>query len=470
MSSHISRLQRVLTVGCLLLLVSSGVAGSVVTSTSVDAKTDTGQESPIEVWNETYGTAGTDVVTALAPTADGGYLVAGVAGFDSSNPEAWLLKITRRGTVQWERTYGGPDLDVITDVAVGEDGYVLVGAQDVTLRTGSAWVARVQTDGRLEWSRTFTPDNFTIANAITRTDTGQYVVGGATGSLLESDTDAWAVNLRSNGDIQWNRTYDADAITGLVGGPEDGVTASGFAGNRRDGWLARLAGGGEPRWTRQYGSETGRFTTIHRTERGYVLGGTSSSDGNDGDDAWILRTSEDGSRQWSKKYGGDGADAAASVTTVEGSPVFTGIRGSRNWVGGLSADNGIVWSRTYDTSGFTLDNRIVQPSAITTTTDGGVLVAVVSEEGNVQLRKLVPGSAVFDQKLPGIEAEGEPRDPDGDGLYEDVDGDGEFSYSDAIELAFVDEEDITEAQIAGLDFDGDGDLDFDDALELAFQT
>lgn len=63
-----------------------------------------------------------------------------------------------------------------------------------------------------------------------------------------------------------------------------------------------------------------------------------------------------------------------------------------------------------------------------------------------------------------------PTDTDGDGLYDDVNGDGQADFDDAVTLAFVDATGLTETQRTALDFDGDGDLDFDDAVELAFST
>jgi hypothetical protein len=61
-----------------------------------------------------------------------------------------------------------------------------------------------------------------------------------------------------------------------------------------------------------------------------------------------------------------------------------------------------------------------------------------------------------------------PVDPDGDGLYEDVNGDGNVAFDDAVSIAFAG--DLTESQQSALDFDNDGDVDFDDAVALAFSS
>jgi Subtilase family. len=63
-----------------------------------------------------------------------------------------------------------------------------------------------------------------------------------------------------------------------------------------------------------------------------------------------------------------------------------------------------------------------------------------------------------------------PTDPDGDGLYEDVNGDGTTDVDDVLGLAFVNTSQLSDQQRAAIDFDGDGDVDIDDVFELAFDA
>jgi PKD repeat protein len=76
----------------------------------------------------------------------------------------------------------------------------------------------------------------------------------------------------------------------------------------------------------------------------------------------------------------------------------------------------------------------------------------------------------FTEPVPGTGASAPPTDPDGDGLFEDVDGDGTVAFEDAIALAFADTAGLNSQQRAALDFDSDGDVDFDDAITLAFEV
>lgn len=93
---------------------------------------------------------------------------------------------------------------------------------------------------------------------------------------------------------------------------------------------------------------------------------------------------------------------------------------------------------------------------------------VFTDDGSQTATLEIEAGAVFTSPLTGGEAA--PKDPDDDGLYEDVNGDGEVNFEDALDLAFIQSEDLTQEQINALDFDNDGDFDFDDAFELAFQV
>ncbi len=60
-----------------------------------------------------------------------------------------------------------------------------------------------------------------------------------------------------------------------------------------------------------------------------------------------------------------------------------------------------------------------------------------------------------------------PQDLDGDGLYEDIDGDGRLTLEGVSLFAFNLDSTVIQTRIDYFDFDGDGDIDFDDATTLA---
>lgn len=60
-----------------------------------------------------------------------------------------------------------------------------------------------------------------------------------------------------------------------------------------------------------------------------------------------------------------------------------------------------------------------------------------------------------------------PQDLDGDGLYEDIDGNGRLTLEGVSLFAFNLDSTVIQTRIDYFDFDGDGDIDFDDATTLA---
>jgi hypothetical protein len=138
---------------------------------------------------------------------------------------------------------------------------------------------------------------------------------------------------------------------------------------------------------------------------------------------------------------------------------------------------------------------VPSPNGTVTAGDGDVRLATVNVSGNVSESALdltvsrlqddngepIPTDAVvldvrgpsdtepvFTGPLPGAGTESAPTDPDGDGMFEDVDGDGDATFADAIALAFVQFGELDDRQTEAVDFDDDGDADFADAIELAF--
>jgi hypothetical protein len=79
------------------------------------------------------------------------------------------------------------------------------------------------------------------------------------------------------------------------------------------------------------------------------------------------------------------------------------------------------------------------------------------------------GSGPFgdtDRPSPVGPADAAPTDPDGDGVYEDVDGDGELTVADVQVLYAALDSAAVQEDPRRFDVDGDGDADRADALAL----
>lgn len=115
---------------------------------------------------------------------------------------------------------------------------------------------------------------------------------------------------------------------------------------------------------------------------------------------------------------------------------------------------------TYDRA---LDTEDVEISVENLLNDQGA--AVSGDHISVSVR----AGSLFTDPLPGADAQKAPTDPDNDGRFEDIDGDGAVTFGDAVALSFVQASELRSEQVTALDFDEDGDLDTDDAVTLAFE-
>jgi FtsP/CotA-like multicopper oxidase with cupredoxin domain len=68
--------------------------------------------------------------------------------------------------------------------------------------------------------------------------------------------------------------------------------------------------------------------------------------------------------------------------------------------------------------------------------------------------------------LPAVVGDSPPIDPDDDGLYEDVNGDGKVNYDDVVDLFEHFGDDAVQDNPDAYDFNGNGQLDSDDIVEL----
>lgn len=178
------------------------------------------------VWDKTFGGNYTDWLFDMTATQDGGFLLGGQsfseATGDKSEPnndptpagsDYWMVKIDAAGNKQWDRTYGGTQIDDISHVEQTADGgYMLSGESyspadgdktEPNLGIEQTWVIKTDTSGLFEWDKTvftlghdelgtaipYDEDCFIVVN-FTQADTGGYIT-----EMTRGLGDFWMVKL-----------------------------------------------------------------------------------------------------------------------------------------------------------------------------------------------------------------------------------------------------------------------------------
>jgi uncharacterized delta-60 repeat protein len=156
------------------------------------------------VWQKLYDTGnGAGHAKCIRQTSDGGFIVAGTTDFETGSDDFWVFKLNSSGTVAWSKTYGGSGVDTaysIQEIAGG--GYVVAGST-TSFGAGNEdfWVLKLNPNGTVVWQKTYGGSDVDIAYSVELTSGGGYAVTGSTRSFGEGNEDLWVLKLDSNGEI-----------------------------------------------------------------------------------------------------------------------------------------------------------------------------------------------------------------------------------------------------------------------------
>lgn len=207
-------------------------------------------------WQKAIGGSTMDRLIVSIQTADGGYMLGGhsdsnISGDKSENSRGlfdnWLVKLNADGSIEWDKTYGGNDNDLVRDIIQIEDGFMVGGYSHSGIsgdKTGELrgvidyWVYKINYDGNMVWQKTIGGSQTDYLRTIRRKSDGNYLVTGysnsnASGEKTENSNggyDMWFLLLNPNGEILGQNT---------IGGSGD--ESAGYSVILDDGYLFAVA-------------------------------------------------------------------------------------------------------------------------------------------------------------------------------------------------------------------------------------
>jgi hypothetical protein len=124
--------------------------------------------------------------------------------------DAWIVKLSGNGAIQWQKALGGSNEDIARSIQPTADGgYIIAGSTtslngDVSGNHGNqdAWVVKVSNTGTLQWQKSLGGISNDFVNSIERTSDGSYIVAGQAisnnGDVSgnHGNTDAWLIKLK----------------------------------------------------------------------------------------------------------------------------------------------------------------------------------------------------------------------------------------------------------------------------------
>ncbi|MDA9340054.1 hypothetical protein N9Q78_01550 [Polaribacter sp.] len=188
-------------------------------------------------WSRFFGGSFTEVPLGVLETDAHNFVIVGSSDskdFNISNNKGsydfWIIKISTEGTLLWEKSFGGSEIDEAKAITTTNDGnFIIVGDtrstdKNVSKNNGAAdiWVLKVSEEGTLLWEKTIGGTNFDVARAVSRTQDNGYLISGSSRSLdngfeNKGQNDALILKIDKNGNLLWKKTFGGSEIDFLYG-------------------------------------------------------------------------------------------------------------------------------------------------------------------------------------------------------------------------------------------------------------
>ena len=304
------------------------------------------------IWTQphTFGGEGDDFGYSIEPTADGGFIVAGItASYGAGERDVWLLKFNSNGFKEWDRTFG-TDYDDMGRFAcqTTDGGYIITGmTQSAPGDNDDLWLIKTDTDGEVLWSQRYGGDGNELGSHVLQTVDGGFIVVGRTQSFGNGGYDIWLIKTSSNGRMQWDYTFGSsgnDYGYWLERAPDGGYVIAGYteslSSKKADICLIKTDAQGQQQWTRFFGGDEDDFGASVKSTRdgGYVIAGETHSFGQGNGDAWLIKTDLQGQEEWNRTFGGAGNEGVYPVLhTNDGGFIVAG------WTESFGAGETDIW-------------------------------------------------------------------------------------------------------------------------------
>lgn len=240
-------------------------------------------------WEKRFGDISIFGAISVEQTADGGFILAGMASPSGSiNGGPWIIKTDAKGDKEWDRIFDNNVYGANFVQQTSDSGYILKGLEPKLFKIGQ--------DGKEEWGARFQRKGLDYFSSIQETMDGGFIISGATQSYGADDSDAWLVKTDVYGNELWNRTYGTNIDHAFLARQtqDGGYIVAGWGLEigtiDEDAFLIKTDVNGNEEWNMTFGeARAERIYSVQETsDGGYILAGQTGSYGEDLD-AWLIK-------------------------------------------------------------------------------------------------------------------------------------------------------------------------------------
>ncbi|MBI4242455.1 MAG: hypothetical protein HY606_00020 [Planctomycetes bacterium] len=311
------------------------------------------------IWQKSYGGTSYENIRDISVTEDNGCMLVGsTESFGAGNEDFWILKLNSSGAIEWQRAIGGVNDDRAMSVATTSDGYIVAG---YTYSFGNGWtdyfVVKLSKSGDVQWQKSYGGDGHDNAKSVVETGNGSFLVIGISSSFSIANA-MWIIEIDASGSILWQKTYtEVYEVNYAIRTSDGNYLVAGFMYETGAGWdsvLVKFDANGLIIWQRKYGaSGTEQAESVVETsDGGYLLVGRTDSFGFGGDDISVIKLQSDGSISWQKAFGGSRLDFGHSILQLDDGKIM--MTGTTSSFGTIIANDVIIIKTAVDGSGLSI--------------------------------------------------------------------------------------------------------------------
>jgi len=282
------------------------------------------------IWNQTYIGNSDSMGYGISQTSDLGYILVAeqteTKGPDDWPPDLWLIKTDSIGNIEWNKTYGGDDIDECYRVIQTNDaGYLAVGGScSYAIGGRDGWILKTDSNGEELWNKSFGGLSYDVFSEVKQLIDSSILLAGT--SITDNKKDFWFIKTDKNGNISWEKTYDKghdETLNSFIQTIDAGYLLIGkrieYYGDDSDAYIIKTDSEGNEIWNQTYGgSKSEGFTTADITsDGGYIFTGYTFTNSNGSMDLWVVKTDEEGNKQWEKTVGGEDMDSGGKILQTD---------------------------------------------------------------------------------------------------------------------------------------------------------
>ncbi len=294
------------------------------------------------VFQRTYGIGTYNEGRSVKQTLDGGYIIGGtVSDAGTGGPDVYLLKLDQFGTPQWNKLFGGSNIDHGYSVEqLSDSGYAIAGYTNSFGNGGyDGYLIRTDKNGDTLWTKTFGTSDWDFIYAMKKTSDGGFVLAGNSYGNVTGASEAWLLKTDALGSVEWEKYYDLNLevfINAVSLSPDSAYVLAGYKinqpGNNEDMIVIKANSFGDTMWTQTIGSTTSfehaNAVDVNTNDSSIVAAGYSMDITSTNYDHYIVKLNSYGDVDTIQLYSQPGAEMINDIHSLANNFLIGGYTSS----------------------------------------------------------------------------------------------------------------------------------------------